>query len=1439
MSNTILIPRKYQEEIFEQAQNENIIAALDTGSGKTLISVRLIQWMASRYTGERKKIYAFIVPRVPLVEQQTAFLSSQLPLTVRGYYGAIVDSWQHDPVKWAQEFRECDVMVMTAQIFLDAILHAHWSMTDVALLIFDEAHHARKNNPYNQILKEFYHTLSPHLRPKVFGMTASPIWNINNPLKSLHDLESNMLSKVVGVRENTDELLENSPRPNEIIVKYSTNASYISYSRSLWQQLADNGLNNNKTLVKDNIETRYFVTLYELGPFAADVYLASYIDTILPSHTGKHSQNYLMGPEYFFIPLVNGDSFSNKGLPASVEAMTAMRTLLNEFDAQGFRQDSFTVPNDWLSPKLRVLVNELCARRHNSFQGMVFVEQRQIATTLAWMLPRIADLKSWISPGAIVGHGAGRLGSTQGMVDKKQKQTIASFRNGMYNLLISTSVGEEGLDFQACDLVVRFNEVQHLVGYLQSRGRARRFKSTYLVMIPLEGSSKYEDLKGAEPDIRKLYQQRHISKRVLEEGEEEEEDPVDVAIREQFIIPSTGAVLTFGSAISLLNHLCALIPRDSFTKAIQPVYEGDFQVTVTLPSALPIPRDKLRFEGGIRNTKREAKAAAAFVACKALYDPLEVFDAFLLPVRKTSGYEVKDAYERLIPSVDHVDELLDILVYDPWVPWNIEDSQTTFTAWIHPFIFPGYEHAHMGLMTAGPLTTPLPEVPLDNGPLHFTTSKCVVLPHDMWQSLHDFTTLGIKWCNTSKAFDQLTCLLILLDPFGNPDLEQMRNVLDKPVIKDAGINHGDEGHLLLQTRHDRRPLLLHKLREDLTPLSQPLLEDSSDIRGRFSTYLEYFESIMSNRRYPISIPVEGPLLRVERFNRHFTSEYAHPSSKSKSMIIGDEQSPKRLIWIPAAMCEIFALSRLQVESFYVFPQIIRRITDVFRARKAVEELRLPFIDEDLVVEALTLPSTNISFSNQRLETLGDSVLKLCVVTHIFNRFPFRHEGQLDCLRQNSVSNRALIAWANVIGLGRFLSSEPSSVRKWRPTIKGGKVQDGNWYVERKFGRRGLQDCMESLLGASFLSGGLETSIQTGDTLKLCFGGNDSWNVRYPERPPDPVPLLYHALQNELGYQFKCGTLLCEAFTHPSAAANIPSYQRLEFLGDALLDLVVLEYLYHKFPEATSGQLTWAKSRAVWAPALTTIAIRRLSLQKYLMRNNHALEQAMNKAISEHGDMDYFHVVVEGWRYNPPKALSDVMESLCGAMFVDSHYDYERVKPVILKIMDPLLQVLRPKLPRDPTSELYIYMARKGCQNARFEKFNSLGVENKLNDSIRFKVHGIVIGEPFHGGSRGLDKAKPLLAFNILKVLETESSVEGICDCHLTKDKLHVTDLSVDRNELDDETEEGFAILAAIELQDVAELPDSQVHIDRDGDEGENEDEDEEAQVEALLDVMEL
>lgn len=111
------VPRAYQEELFIEAQRTNVIATLDTGSGKTFIAALLIKWILSLPSSNGKKV-VFLVPKVPLVDQQRDFLISQTPLEVRGYKGAMgVESW--DISRWQREFAETDVLVMTGTVCMN------------------------------------------------------------------------------------------------------------------------------------------------------------------------------------------------------------------------------------------------------------------------------------------------------------------------------------------------------------------------------------------------------------------------------------------------------------------------------------------------------------------------------------------------------------------------------------------------------------------------------------------------------------------------------------------------------------------------------------------------------------------------------------------------------------------------------------------------------------------------------------------------------------------------------------------------------------------------------------------------------------------------------------------------------------------------------------------------------------------------------------------------------------------------------------------------------------------------------------------------------------------------------------------------------------------------------------------------------------------------
>lgn len=122
-----LLPRRYQEEIFVRAQEGNIIAALDTGSGKTFISTLLMKWIASK-PAKSSKLIVFLVPKVPLVEQQATFIERQTPLRVGQCYGA--NAWDlTDRGAWRRQIAASDVIVMTGMIYLALIGPRSWSNT--------------------------------------------------------------------------------------------------------------------------------------------------------------------------------------------------------------------------------------------------------------------------------------------------------------------------------------------------------------------------------------------------------------------------------------------------------------------------------------------------------------------------------------------------------------------------------------------------------------------------------------------------------------------------------------------------------------------------------------------------------------------------------------------------------------------------------------------------------------------------------------------------------------------------------------------------------------------------------------------------------------------------------------------------------------------------------------------------------------------------------------------------------------------------------------------------------------------------------------------------------------------------------------------------------------------------------------------------------------
>jgi endoribonuclease Dicer len=78
---------------------------------------------------------------------------------------------------------------------------------------------------------------------------------------------------------------------------------------------------------------------------------------------------------------------------------------------------------------------------------------------------------------------AGNNSGLQNQTRKKQNEIVEDFRRGLVNIIVATSILEEGLDVQSCNLVIRFDPASNICSFIQSRGRARMQNSDYLMMV--------------------------------------------------------------------------------------------------------------------------------------------------------------------------------------------------------------------------------------------------------------------------------------------------------------------------------------------------------------------------------------------------------------------------------------------------------------------------------------------------------------------------------------------------------------------------------------------------------------------------------------------------------------------------------------------------------------------------------------------------------------------------------------------------------------------------------------------------------------------------------------------------------------------------------------------------------------------------------------------
>ena len=189
--NHILIPRPYQQKIYSKAKNQNSIIYLETGRGKTFISIMLMADLLGiklpvfeKQEIDKNKKIIFLVCDTALIEQQKNTISVNLNIEVGTIQGKKNKKAKSDLNTFRKMWESFNVFVAIPTIIYKLLSKGFLKISEINMIIFDECHHANADHPYNKIMNEFYFFYKKHPNKKDFkniklpiiiGLTASPL----------------------------------------------------------------------------------------------------------------------------------------------------------------------------------------------------------------------------------------------------------------------------------------------------------------------------------------------------------------------------------------------------------------------------------------------------------------------------------------------------------------------------------------------------------------------------------------------------------------------------------------------------------------------------------------------------------------------------------------------------------------------------------------------------------------------------------------------------------------------------------------------------------------------------------------------------------------------------------------------------------------------------------------------------------------------------------------------------------------------------------------------------------------------------------------------------------------------------------------------------------------------------------------------------------------
>ncbi|MBI1970288.1 DEAD/DEAH box helicase [Candidatus Woesearchaeota archaeon] len=527
-------PRIYQQTILAKCIEKNVLVVLPTGLGKTSIALMLAVHRFRQFPNSK---ILFLAPTKPLVDQHHATFLRYLDNVEEA--SMVVFTGTVRPEKREQLWRDARIIFATPQGIENDLVSRRVGLENVSLLIVDEAHRAVGDYSYTFLVQRYCATAA---FPKVLGLTASP----GSDIEKITEVCQNLSIEDVEIRTDQDpdvrpyiqdvKLTWHSVQfPPELdAIRKKLQACYHSKLNDicargylqkdkiaslgrvgllgLQAQLHGSISHGEKaydmlkciSLAAEAMKVQHALELLETQSLRTlNLYLQKLQQEALTSKV-KAVQNLVQDHHFKAAVLLTSTALENNIEHAKLEELKkAISSELQPEKVQSVQSNQEPLPR--LIPQKRIII---------------FNQFREMGVQIVDMLSKLPGA----TPRLFVGQA--KKGMT-GLSQKQQREMLDDFRNGAFNILVATSVAEEGIDIPAVDAVFFYEPIPSAIRHIQRRGRTGRLEKGKVIIFVTKGTRDEGYRWSAHHKEQRMYRNLDELKRTFHHLKSREENKLD------------------------------------------------------------------------------------------------------------------------------------------------------------------------------------------------------------------------------------------------------------------------------------------------------------------------------------------------------------------------------------------------------------------------------------------------------------------------------------------------------------------------------------------------------------------------------------------------------------------------------------------------------------------------------------------------------------------------------------------------------------------------------------------------------------------------------------------------------------------------------------------------------------------------------------------------